>query len=81
MGCDYKTKLLWSIHNAFNLVAVKQLSLARINDLITKRAKTLLQNAAAQFITKRTKCLLQNAEAFLLQNEPFRLQNTLGITK
>ena len=32
---------------------------------------TLLQNAASLFITKRGKSLFQNAAAFLLQNEPF----------
>jgi len=51
------------------------------NDIITKRAKTLLQNAAAHFITKRANCLLQNTAAFLLQNEPFLFQNAIGITK
>ena len=51
------------------------------NDFITKRCNTLLQNAAALFITKRGKSLLQNAAAFLLQNEPFLLQNAAGITK
>ena len=52
-----------------------------MNDLITKRCNTLLQNAAALFITKRGKSLLQNAVAFLLQNEPFLLQNAADITK
>ena len=50
---------------------------------------TLLQNDATLyyktrqlfFITKRGKSLLQNTAAFLLQNEPFLLQNAAGITK
>ena len=40
-----------------------------------------ISKRAALFITKRGKSLLQNAAAFSLQKEPFLLQNAAGITK